>query len=407
MEFPDSPNDPDKDSLPDPKLNPLLNPLLGANMGRWAEVYFTTPPEKRDEAVAELVKELETASPSEEGLTPIRGQATDYSLEHGKVENGIEANEATSDSSQEDAASCPECGQENAVEQKFCGMCGSPMRPFLPEIETSQGVDTPRNSSDKWNEFDLSQGGNVSYSDPSYPISADADERYRQQEPTEHISGGDIPSFAVEPEPVPYRYRVYVGTALAILLGVLLYMAWRGTTTFTGGAVSAPSRAIPAAPPAAPTTAAAEPPAVAKQPVLQPPRNSNNVVPTESSPPPMPLPQPETKSRQEKPIRQPSTARKLAPQAVPAATASGQSGAEELATAEKYLAGRDGSQAASWLWKAVAKGNVAATITLSDLYLRGDGVPKNCDQAHLLLDAAARKGGKAAGERLRNLQAFG
>jgi hypothetical protein len=41
------------------------------------------------------------------------------------------------------------------------------------------------------------------------------------------------------------------------------------------------------------------------------------------------------------------------------------------------------------------------------LYLRGDGVPKNCDQARLLLDAAARKGGTAAAERLRNLQAFG
>jgi len=68
MEFPDSPNDPDKDSLPDPKLNPLLNPLLAAHMGRWAEVYFTSPPEKRDEAVAELLRELareEQSSPAE------------------------------------------------------------------------------------------------------------------------------------------------------------------------------------------------------------------------------------------------------------------------------------------------------------------------------------------------------
>jgi len=55
----------------------------------------------------------------------------------------------------------------------------------------------------------------------------------------------------------------------------------------------------------------------------------------------------------------------------------------------------------------VGKGNVAATISLSVLYLRGDGVTKSCDQARLLLDAAARKGGRAAGERLRNLQAFG
>jgi TPR repeat protein len=85
------------------------------------------------------------------------------------------------------------------------------------------------------------------------------------------------------------------------------------------------------------------------------------------------------------------------------------SGAEELASAEKYLNGtpRNSREAAPWLWKAVGKGNVAATISLSDLYLRGDGVTKSCDQARLLLDAAARKGGRAAGERLRNLQAFG
>jgi TPR repeat protein len=89
-----------------------------------------------------------------------------------------------------------------------------------------------------------------------------------------------------------------------------------------------------------------------------------------------------------------------------------QSSAEDLATAERYLNGgqgkaRDSREAASWLWKAVSKGNPTATLTLSDLYLRGDGVPKNCDQAHLLLDAAARKGVHAAAERLRNLQAFG
>jgi TPR repeat protein len=95
-------------------------------------------------------------------------------------------------------------------------------------------------------------------------------------------------------------------------------------------------------------------------------------------------------------------------------TANNQSGGEEeFATAEKYLnrgnrgAGQDNREAAAWLWKAVGKGNLAATMTLSDLYLRGDGVPKSCDQARLLLDVAARKGKASAGERLRNLQAFG
>ena len=49
----------DERALPRPELNPLVNPLLADNMGRWAEVYFTSPPEKREEAVIELLRELE------------------------------------------------------------------------------------------------------------------------------------------------------------------------------------------------------------------------------------------------------------------------------------------------------------------------------------------------------------
>lgn len=90
----------------------------------------------------------------------------------------------------------------------------------------------------------------------------------------------------------------------------------------------------------------------------------------------------------------------------------GQTGSQELAEAQSYLNGtrgatRNSQEAAQLLWKAVAKGSTSATLTLSDLYLRGDGVPKSCDQARLLLDVAAKKGAKGAGERLRNLQAFG
>ncbi|HUO26875.1 MAG TPA: hypothetical protein VMU61_14505 [Candidatus Aquilonibacter sp.] len=80
--------------------------------------------------------------------------------------------------------------------------------------------------------------------------------------------------------------------------------------------------------------------------------------------------------------------------------------------AQKYLNGtggekRDSSEAARWLWKATSKQNLTATVLLSDLYLRGDGVPHNCDQARILLDAAASKGNADAAERLSHLQAFG
>jgi TPR repeat protein len=87
-------------------------------------------------------------------------------------------------------------------------------------------------------------------------------------------------------------------------------------------------------------------------------------------------------------------------------------GAEELAMAQSYLTGtdgrgRDGSEAAKWLWKSISKHNGQATLVLADLYLRGDGVPKNCEQGRVLLDSAAQRGIAGAGERLRNFQAFG
>ena len=48
------------------------------------------------------------------------------------------------------------------------------------------------------------------------------------------------------------------------------------------------------------------------------------------------------------------------------------------------------------LWSAVGQGNTAAEVTLAKLYLIGGGVPKNCDQARVLLGAAAKKGNSEA-----------
>jgi hypothetical protein len=48
------------------------------------------------------------------------------------------------------------------------------------------------------------------------------------------------------------------------------------------------------------------------------------------------------------------------------------------------------------LWSAVGQGNTAAEVTLAKLYLIGGGVTKNCDQARVLLRAAAKKGNSEA-----------
>jgi TPR repeat protein len=83
-------------------------------------------------------------------------------------------------------------------------------------------------------------------------------------------------------------------------------------------------------------------------------------------------------------------------------------GSVELATAEEFLTGKRGPRnsavAATFLWKAVSKENTTAALLLSDLYRTGDGVPKSCDQARLLLYAAARKNVPEAGQKLRALQ---
>jgi len=54
------------------------------------------------------------------------------------------------------------------------------------------------------------------------------------------------------------------------------------------------------------------------------------------------------------------------------------------------------------LWKAVKRGSVNAEVALANLYLEGQAVPQNCEQAHMLLSAASMKSSKAADNLLKN-----
>ncbi len=86
-------------------------------------------------------------------------------------------------------------------------------------------------------------------------------------------------------------------------------------------------------------------------------------------------------------------------------------GNQELLQAEQYLegesGGRNSAEAARLLWQAVSKQNIPAALLLSDLYMRGDGIPKSCDQARLLLGAAAKRGASKAAQQLLRLEANG
>ncbi|HKW33082.1 MAG TPA: PilZ domain-containing protein [Candidatus Acidoferrum sp.] len=55
------------------------------------------------------------------------------------------------------------------------------------------------------------------------------------------------------------------------------------------------------------------------------------------------------------------------------------------------------------LWTEVQAGNSKAAVELAELYIKGNGVPKNCQQARVLLLAASEKRNTAAIKRLQDL----
>ena len=448
----------DAEILPEPELNPLLNPLLAAHMGRWAEVYFTSPPEKRAQAVSDLVRELRGGSSIERASaqpvvawpTVAQSKATLPSVDKTLAKSqaaeparAVSENLPPSPSSPPVAdlrRTCSECSAENSAEQNFCGMCGAPLQSLRQPQESTRPEESKFHATEvasgaSWNEpQSLSQPESAISGYPAaYPaersLSFGGYTHHDSREPEWSVPDADLPSFAVESEPVSYRYRLYIGIAIALLLGGLLYKAWRGTPGSSGDTTeSVPSRVIPAEPSRAPPTEPSRATSAPAAATAGQPASRRNVLPTEAAAGATPAAAAPAAGRTAESQNQqtasptdqaPKAARAASPRIVPVAAnssepvASDQNGEEELSTAEKYLnrtnygGARDNQEAAQWLWKAVGKGNLTATMTLSDLYLRGDGVPKSCDQARLLLVAAARKGKASAAERLRNLQAFG
>ena len=68
---------------------------------------------------------------------------------------------------------------------------------------------------------------------------------------------------------------------------------------------------------------------------------------------------------------------------------------------------QDRSAEATRLWSAVTSGDSSAEIGLARLYLKGEGVPRNCEQAKVLLRAAAKGGSAEARQQLKKLRTWG
>jgi hypothetical protein len=355
-------------TLPPSELNPLLNPTLNEHLGRWAEVYFTNPPEKRDQAVVNLLRELERETTTDGASRRLRPK---------KIR-------PPKSGTRPDAAICRGCGFENDAHQKFCGECGALLEAPLTASANATGERAKSGKSETEShrresvEPIVPQFGSILHlSDP----------------PSLRITSAEVEDYA-DSIPLKRSYRLYIATGLALVIGGLAYVAWRGgQSTPEGATLSAP------APPAATQAASTRPPV-----------SSSEAAPAESTATPAPAKNPAISDsepeRTAKPVRAPEAATKSG---TPAGLLG--SGSQELAQAQNLLNGvgheRDSATAAQWLWKAVEKQNTAATMLLAGLYLRGDGVPKNCDQGRVLLDAAAIKGNKEAATLLRNLQAFG
>jgi len=62
---------------------------------------------------------------------------------------------------------------------------------------------------------------------------------------------------------------------------------------------------------------------------------------------------------------------------------------------------------ASRLWSAVEAGSSGAELDLARRYLKGEGVPRNCEQAWILLRAATRSGNREARQQLQKLRRYG
>ncbi|MGB8494689.1 MAG: PilZ domain-containing protein [Candidatus Acidiferrum sp.] len=107
------------------------------------------------------------------------------------------------------------------------------------------------------------------------------------------------------------------------------------------------------------------------------------------------------------PALQPTSQQKRVPAPSNSSGTATDDGQQEYQRAEQILRNRSSEEELAvgvrLLWVAVEKGNADAEVALAGLYRQGKGVARNCDQARVLLSAAARKGSAEAQKHLEEL----
>jgi len=378
--------------LPNPELNPLLNPTLGRHLGRWAQVYFTSPPEKREEAVEELLRELQgnASFPREEEAATLPAENPRAQITSPETIRIVEAVSAPP------SLQCAECGHPYTFPQRFCGMCGATL-----EGERAAATETvPRPH--------LTRPVDPLFIHADMPSLSPVNESVNQPD-DDYSEIRWLREKSLSDSGSSWRRARYAPAVIAVLaIGILFYAQSRPQKA-PGQQASKPSPTAPerTKPPmtapapqvaeSAPTETSAASSAPVREPAASVPAQNQTSVSTPSA-------APAAKENRMQPAGN-SAPSEIATQ--PAGALNPANGAAELAMAEDFLNGkthpRNSEVAAKYLWRAVGKENPTAILLLSDMYQAGDGVPKSCDQARLLLSAAARKGVPQAATKLGDL----
>ena len=367
------------DTPPQPQLNPLTNPALERNLSRWALVYFSNPPGKREQAINQLLRQIKS-----ETSDILIAERARHESSAGSAE--IRSTEVRSTENQD--VRCSTCQHRNPPGHQFCGQCGAGLNP-VPSRSRRSSVFAATQARAK-----------------APPAQPDSEVQWLRDRALGHLYEDEAPA---------WRGWKYVLGGLLIALAGFSYLQWapslqtRGASPVTGAAprMTAPASSFPAE--KSSSAAVRRPPdEIRSAPKPAPPKLAE-VQPAVVSPQAQ-----DGHDRKTMPTAIQRAAQKSAsPGATPAPNTfeTGDSGIADLRLAQRYLGGsmgvRDSSEAAKLLWKSVRQQNTTAAVLLSELYARGDGVPKSCDQARLLLVAATKRGAHQAAEQLRYLESHG
>lgn len=340
------------------ELNPLTNPVLEQNLGRWAKIYFSNPPAKREQAVSQLLEEIKRES--------VAGGPAQTSRPYFGTDPSFQR------------AVCSACQRQNPPGHKFCSRCGQALNPE----QAGSGESAVESAAENLSATGVPE---------ALPSGSASDTQWLQDQTFSSLDGSDAP---------PRRaWKYLVGAAAIVLAGFAYLQLASGPKTKASITTQMTAPAAEASPP---TEAKDQVQTIAPAPTASREREAQKPAAIREAHDRAVVPAGVEAASEKSPLLDTRTSRQ---------TGAEGSGAPDLKLAQRYLGGsmgvRDPSVAAKLLWKAVGKQNPTAAILLSDLYLRGDGVPRSCDQARLLLVAAAKRGSPQAAQQLHNLESQG